>query len=65
MTDLVCQLDMPPAMTGGPVTPPAQMPSDELSEVRWVSLAEADELTAAVGGIYPPVREHLARALGK
>lgn len=36
---------------------------DELAEVRWVTLAEADELTAAVGGIYPPVREHLERTL--
>jgi 8-oxo-dGTP diphosphatase len=36
---------------------------DELAEVRWVGLAAADELTAAVGGIYPPVREHLATVL--
>lgn len=35
---------------------------DELSEVRWVSLAEADEL---LPGIYEPVREHLARELGR
>ena len=32
----------------------------ELSEVRWVSLAEADEL---LPGMYGPVREHLAREL--
>jgi 8-oxo-dGTP pyrophosphatase MutT (NUDIX family)/transcriptional regulator with XRE-family HTH domain len=33
----------------------------ELAEVRWVSLAEADEL---LPGMYEPVREHLARELG-
>ncbi len=35
---------------------------DELAEVRWVSLAEADEL---LPGIFGPVREHLARELGE
>jgi 8-oxo-dGTP pyrophosphatase MutT (NUDIX family) len=34
---------------------------DELAEVRWVSLAEADELMG--GMIFEPVHEHLARAL--
>jgi 8-oxo-dGTP pyrophosphatase MutT (NUDIX family)/transcriptional regulator with XRE-family HTH domain len=34
---------------------------DELAEVRWVSLAEADEL---LPGMYEPVREHLAHELG-
>ena len=34
---------------------------DELAEVRWVSLAEADEL---LPGMFGPVREHLARELG-
>ena len=34
----------------------------ELSDVRWVSLAGADELMR--GQIYGPVREHLARELG-
>ena len=34
---------------------------DELAEVRWVGLAEADEL---LPGMYEPVREHLARELG-
>lgn len=34
----------------------------ELSEVRWVSLAEADEL---LPGMFEPVREHLARELGQ
>jgi 8-oxo-dGTP pyrophosphatase MutT (NUDIX family)/transcriptional regulator with XRE-family HTH domain len=34
---------------------------DELAEVRWVSLAEADEL---LPGMFEPVREHLARELG-
>jgi 8-oxo-dGTP diphosphatase len=34
---------------------------DELAEVRWVSLAEADEL---LPGMYGPVREHLAREIG-
>jgi 8-oxo-dGTP pyrophosphatase MutT (NUDIX family) len=38
----------------------------ELTEVRWVSLAEADELMGSVpGGIYGPVREYLARELGE
>jgi 8-oxo-dGTP diphosphatase len=38
----------------------------ELTEVRWVSLAEADELMGSVpGGIYGPVREHLVRELGE
>ena len=31
--------------------------SSELTEVRWVSLAEADELMG--GAIYEPVRRHL------
>jgi 8-oxo-dGTP pyrophosphatase MutT (NUDIX family)/transcriptional regulator with XRE-family HTH domain len=34
----------------------------ELAEVRWVSLAAADEL---LPGMYGPVREHLARELGE
>ena len=34
---------------------------EELAEVRWVSLAEADEL---LPGMFEPVREHLARELG-
>jgi len=34
----------------------------ELAEVRWVSLAEADEL---LPGMYEPVREYLARTLGQ
>ena len=34
---------------------------EELAEVRWVTLAEADEL---LPGMYEPVREHLARELG-
>lgn len=33
---------------------------DELAEVRWVTLAEADEL---LPGMFGPVREHLAHAL--
>jgi 8-oxo-dGTP pyrophosphatase MutT (NUDIX family) len=33
---------------------------DELAEVRWVSLAEADEL---LPGMYDPVRDYLAEAL--
>jgi 8-oxo-dGTP pyrophosphatase MutT (NUDIX family) len=37
---------------------------EELAEVRWVSLAEADELTADYGGIYPPVHDYLERKLG-
>jgi len=35
---------------------------DELAEVRWVSLAEADQL---LPGMFEPVREHLARELGE
>lgn len=35
---------------------------EELAEVRWVSLAEADELTGT--SIYEPVRQHLKRMLG-
>lgn len=34
---------------------------DELAEVRWVSLAEADELMS--GAIYEPVKAHLRRTL--
>jgi len=34
---------------------------EELAEVRWVSLAEADQLMG--GTIFEPVREHLAREL--
>ena len=33
---------------------------DELAEVRWLTLAEADEL---LPGMYEPVREHLGRVL--
>lgn len=35
---------------------------DELAEVRWLSLAEADQL---LPGMFGPVREHLARELGE
>ena len=35
---------------------------DELAEVRWVGLAEADKL---LPGMFEPVREHLARELGE
>jgi 8-oxo-dGTP diphosphatase len=35
---------------------------DELAEVRWVSLAEADEL---LPDMYEPVRDYLSRALGE
>jgi 8-oxo-dGTP diphosphatase len=38
--------------------------NDELAEVRWVSLAQADELMAAYG-MFEPVHEHLARELGE
>jgi 8-oxo-dGTP diphosphatase len=37
---------------------------DELAEVRWVTLAEADELMAAYG-MFEPVHEHLAREIGE
>jgi 8-oxo-dGTP diphosphatase len=35
---------------------------DELANVRWVSLAEADEL---LPGMFGPVRDYLARMLGE
>jgi 8-oxo-dGTP pyrophosphatase MutT (NUDIX family) len=38
---------------------------DELADVRWVSLEEADEAMAAYGGMYPPVHDWVRRALGK
>ena len=38
--------------------------SDELADVRWVSLAEADEAFAPFGGMFPPVHEHLRATLG-
>jgi 8-oxo-dGTP pyrophosphatase MutT (NUDIX family) len=34
----------------------------ELAEVRWVNLAEADEL---LPGMFEPVREHLAQEIGE
>ena len=37
---------------------------DELAEVRWVSLAEADELMAAYG-MFEPVHDYLAARLGE
>ena len=37
---------------------------EELAEVRWVSLAEADELMKTYG-MYEPVHEHLAAKLGE
>jgi 8-oxo-dGTP pyrophosphatase MutT (NUDIX family)/transcriptional regulator with XRE-family HTH domain len=36
--------------------------SEELAEVRWVSLAEADEL---LPGMYEPVRDYLAATIGE
>ena len=35
---------------------------DELAEVRWVPLAEAEELMQPYG-MFGPVREHLAKTL--
>jgi 8-oxo-dGTP diphosphatase len=37
---------------------------DELAEVRWVTLAEADELMREYG-MFEPVREYLAREIGE
>jgi 8-oxo-dGTP pyrophosphatase MutT (NUDIX family) len=37
---------------------------EELAEVRWVSLAEAEKLMAAYG-MYEPVRAHLAQEIGE
>jgi 8-oxo-dGTP diphosphatase len=39
--------------------------TDELAEVRWISLAEADAAFAPFGGMYPPVHDHLAEVLGQ
>jgi hypothetical protein len=51
-------------MTGRPVRGTSIFvgDSDELAEVRWVSLAKADEL---LPGMYEPVREYLAREIGE
>lgn len=38
--------------------------TEELTDVRWVTLAEADEAFAAFGGMFGPVHEHLVRTLG-
>jgi hypothetical protein len=38
---------------------------DELADVRWVSLAEADELMKDYGGMFEPVHKYLAREFGK
>jgi excisionase family DNA binding protein len=38
---------------------------EELADVRWVSLEEADEAFEAFGGMAPPVHDWLRRALGK
>jgi 8-oxo-dGTP diphosphatase len=36
---------------------------EELAEVRWVTLAEAEQLMQAGGGMHEPVRAYLARTL--
>lgn len=38
--------------------------SEELADVRWVSLAEADEAFAPFGGMFPPVHEYVRAQLG-
>lgn len=38
---------------------------EELADVRWVSLYEADAAFASFGGMFPPVREHIARKLNR
>lgn len=38
---------------------------DELADVRWISLDEADEAFAPFGGMFPPVREYVRQALGQ
>jgi 8-oxo-dGTP pyrophosphatase MutT (NUDIX family) len=35
----------------------------ELTDVRWLSLSEADDAFAPFGGMYPPVRDHLRTIL--
>jgi 8-oxo-dGTP diphosphatase len=37
--------------------------AEELADVRWVTLAEADEAFAAFGGMFGPVHEHLRATL--
>jgi 8-oxo-dGTP pyrophosphatase MutT (NUDIX family) len=37
--------------------------SEELADVRWVSLDEADEAFAPFGGMFPPVHEYVRNAL--
>ena len=39
----------------------AQVGDADLAEVRWIDLAEADQLMA---DMFPPVRQHLGRVLG-
>lgn len=39
--------------------------TEELSDVRWVTLAEADEAFAAFGGMFGPVHEHLTKVLAR
>lgn len=38
--------------------------TEELADVRWVTLAEADEAFAPFGGMFGPVHEHLQKTLG-
>lgn len=38
--------------------------ADELTAVRWVSLAEADAAFAPFGGMYEPVHDWLQLAIG-
>jgi 8-oxo-dGTP diphosphatase len=38
---------------------------EELADVRWISLEEADAAFEPFGGMYPPVRDWVRRALGK
>lgn len=38
---------------------------EELADVRWISLEEADAAFEPFGGMYPPVRDWVRRALGE
>jgi len=51
-----------PEVIGDGVTGFICSDEDELAEVRWVSLAEADDLMQPYG-MYEPVREYLERTL--
>lgn len=55
-------------VTGTPTEAPGDVfvgDAEELADVRWITLGEADEAFAPFGGMYPPVHEHLSKTLGQ